>query len=59
MKTNYRHQKKLKEQARLTRQAEKLQRRLAKPESTDADATAGGSNDAASAGSAAPSKPGA
>ncbi len=27
MKTNYRHQKKLKEQARLTRQAEKLQRR--------------------------------
>ena len=31
MKTNYRHQKKLKEQARLTRQAEKLQRRLAVP----------------------------
>ena len=27
MKTNYRHRKKLKEQARLTRQAEKLQRR--------------------------------
>jgi hypothetical protein len=27
MKANYRHQKKLKEQARLARQAEKLQRR--------------------------------
>lgn len=36
MKTNYRHQKKLKEQARLTRQAEKLQRRAARPEQADA-----------------------
>lgn len=39
MKTNYRHQKKLKEQARLTRQAEKLQRRLAVPGQPDAPAT--------------------
>lgn len=49
MKTNYRHQKKLKEQARLTRQAEKLQRRTTKV----------GEGEAAPSGErAAPAKPG-
>lgn len=40
MKTNYRHQKKLKEQARLTRQAEKLQRRKA-AKAVESEAPAG------------------
>ncbi len=40
MKTNYRQQKKLKEQARLTRQAEKLQRRTG-DRAVEGNATAG------------------
>jgi hypothetical protein len=57
MKTNYRHRKKLKEQARLTRQAEKQQRRLAKPEQPDM--AAGVADGVVPADVAAPSKAGA
>jgi hypothetical protein len=59
MKTNYRHQKKLREQARLTRQAEKLLRRKGgRPADGDADAGSP-AGDAPGPGEAAPETMGA